>query len=333
MSVRESEEFTAKVLAALDDLYQGQFPELPPWFPVDIFDELPPASSLLVAMVAADLYARGVPWPLQHVGLSLTFLWIGLNTTVEARVGEDGEKPVETNDEERIDMALNDLLGTSGRGMLAKRMRSLGLDRSREITDRGKRIGYSSVTDMARRVPPESVGKDLQLPELADVHSELQDICIELLHQLASRQAEKGINLRDPERAGGYFRNAFKKRLEKRLDALIGKRKDAMWGSGQLYRTEPRGEGNPTPRVDVRTDVTDPDESDFAPEDRLDAQSAMDKTDNLSPQEKKVFLLTYRDGLKGKARGKALGTTPETARVHLKNALDKIKKHLPKDTT
>ena len=64
MNVREPEDFVAKVLCSLDDLYQGQLPELPPWFPADIFEAMPPASSLLIAMVAADLHARSVPWPL-----------------------------------------------------------------------------------------------------------------------------------------------------------------------------------------------------------------------------------------------------------------------------
>jgi RNA polymerase sigma factor (sigma-70 family) len=178
-------------------------------------------------------------------------------------------------------------------------MRSLGLNRLRGVDDHGRVQGP---------------------PELADVHCELQGICVELIHDLA----EKGATLKDVTKAAGYFRNAFRNKLEDRLTALIGSRKDALWGarSTDILVHEVTG----SVRVELAGDVLAPEESGLTLEDRvLLQQHVIDRGDKLSPQEKKVFLLTYRDGLKGSARAEALGTTSSTARVHLRNALKKLR--------
>lgn len=312
MSVREPEDFVARVQATLDDLYQGQPPELPPWLPEDIFDDMPPASADWLRMVAAGLYARDVAWPLQHFGFAVTVLWIGLETTVEAKVEESGEKLIGTNNEKQIDFALEYLLGTSGRGWLAKRMISLGMSRSGEVKD------YSELTSV--RLGLSSLAGALHGPlEVEDVHYELQGICVELIQKLV----KKNPTVDDATKACAYFRNAFRNKLEDRLDALIGKRTDAFWGSRSNDVLDHEVTGSL--RVGLAADVLAPGESGLTPEDRVLLQRVLDGGDKLSPQERKVFLLKYRDELKGKPLAAALGTTPSTARVHLRNALKKLR--------
>jgi DNA-directed RNA polymerase specialized sigma24 family protein len=259
MGEREPEEFVKKVLAVATDLYpDGVLPDLPSWFPVDVLEEQPPATALLMWMVAVDHEASQLPIPLQQASWLLLGVWVGL----------------ETGDEEHFEFSLDALLDTSGRGWLANRMAALGLD-------------------------------------LTDVRFEIQTLCVELIHELAERRAW----VDDATKARGYFRNAFRNSLEDRMTALVAER-DSAGVTGK--RGGLRGGS-----LDAGCAPSTP--GDFSPEERLSLETAL-KRAKLSDREAEVLALKYIEQRKGEDLAEALGTAPSTARVHILNAIKKVRK-------
>jgi DNA-directed RNA polymerase specialized sigma24 family protein len=198
---------------------------------------------------------------------------------------------LETGDEKQIDFSIDHLLGTSGRGRLHNRMEELGLDR-------------------------------------AGLHHELRILCVEMIYDFAKRRAW----VDDSAKAYGYVRNAFRNRLESRLDKLVDERNAQQSGvpfqsssaEGDKDRAAEREAGH---NVNPIVDPAAPEGRSGLPvEEALTLQFLLRKADDLTKREEEALILRYVEGLEGEALGEALGTKPATARVHLHNAIKKIKK-------
>jgi DNA-directed RNA polymerase specialized sigma24 family protein len=235
--------FEEKVCAVAADLYPGGLPDPPAWFPVDVIQGLERqsrAAALLVRMVATD--GTKPDSELGRVQWDLTFLWIGL----------------ETGDQERIDLSLDSLLGTSGRGWLANRLRELGLS-------------------------------------LEHLHHELQVLCVELIRDFARAKAR----VDNGAAARGYFRNAFRNRLETWLKQRVSER-----------------EKTPEPIADL------PEPAGIGGDSEIVLLAAIARA-GLSDRESEA--LRHRlAGLEGQALAKALGVATATAETLSRRARKKI---------
>jgi DNA-directed RNA polymerase specialized sigma24 family protein len=145
----------------------------------------------------------------------------------------------------------------------------------------------------------------------ADLHHELQILCTEMIYKFAERRAW----IDDAAKAAGYVRNAFRNRMESRLDELADERKAHL---SENFIEE-----------DAATAIAFAAAADETPrreevDERLKLTMMMDAA-NCSEREKEALTLRFEQDLEGESLAAALGVKVKTADELLRRARGEIR--------